>query len=161
MQRVYEKFILNFYALNLDRSIYRVYAPKFTWLKSTEMDLWEDVEEADTHMPELRTDIVIENKRTGVQFIIDAKYYREALVSSHRGEAKKFRREHISQIFTYMANSTFQGTKRGALMYPTVVDVIDEKQNIVSGWVFFKSLNLDSEWRDIHNQLLSFVQKAD
>lgn len=161
MQKVYEHFLLNFYAMHLDRSKYRVYAPKFTWLKSDEEDLWEDVDEADALMPELRTDIVIENKEKQIQLIIDAKYYQQALVRSHRSDAKKFRREHISQVFTYMANSPFDGTTRGALMYPTVTDVLDEKQNIVNGWIFFKSLNLDQEWQQIENDLLTFAQKAD
>lgn len=160
MQKVYEKFLLNFYAMHLDRVIYRVYAPKFTWLKSKEQDVWTDVEEADSLMPELRTDIVIENKKSNVQLIIDAKYYACALVQSHHSEAKKFRRDHISQVFTYMANSPFAGIKRGALLYPTVVDVLDGKQNILSGWVFFKSINLNCEWRDISQQLLSFAEKA-
>lgn len=161
MQKVYESFLLNFYALHLDKKKYRVHAPKFTWLKSSDVDVWDDVEEADSLMPELRTDIVIENKEKQIQFIIDAKYYKEALVKSHHGTAKKFRREHISQIMTYMINSTFVGTKRGALLYPTVCDIIDEKQNIATGMIFFKSINLDADWRDIEAQLLSFAQKAD
>lgn len=160
MQKVYETFLLNFYAMHLDRSKYRVYAPKFTWLKSAEKDIWGDVEEADSLMPELRTDIVIENKEKGIQLIIDAKYYQNALVKSHHSNAKKFRRDHISQVFTYMANSPYQGTKRGALLYPTVVDVLDGKQNILSGWVFFKSINLDRDWREISDELLAFAEKA-
>lgn len=160
MQKVYEMFLLNFYAMHLDRSKYRVYAPKFTWLKSSEQDLWGDVEEADALMPELRTDIVIENKEKGIQLIIDAKYYQSALVKSHHSDAKKFRRDHISQVFTYMVNSPFEGTKRGALLYPTVVDILDGKQNILSGWVFFKSINLDRDWQDISNELLVFAEKA-
>lgn len=38
-----------------------------------------------------------------------------------------------------MINSPFEGQKRGALMYPTVVDVFDGKQNIATGWFFSKS----------------------
>ncbi len=161
MQKVYELFLLNFYVLHLDRSQYKVYAPKFTWLKSDQEDLWDDIDENDSLMPELRTDIVIENKEKRIQLIIDAKYYKNALVASHHSEAKKFRRDHISQVFTYMANSPYKGTKRGALMYPTVSDVLDEKQNIPTGWVFFKSLNLNRNWQDIEADLLAFAKRAD
>ena len=59
-----------------------------------------------------------------------------------------------------MANSPYEGTKRGALMYPTVVDVIDGKQNTVNGWIFFKSLNLNQDWRQIESDLLSFAERA-
>lgn len=160
MQKVYELFLLNFYAMHLDRSKYRVYAPKFTWIKSSDADIWDDVEEADSLMPELRTDIVIENKEKGIQLIIDAKYYTSALVKSHHSDAKKFRRDHISQVMTYMINSPYEGQKRGALLYPTVVDILDGKQNIVTGWVFFKSINLDRDWREISEELLAFAEKA-
>lgn len=161
MQKVYELFLLNFYAMHLNKSKYKVYAPKFSWIKSSDIDIWDDVEEADDLMPELRTDIVIENKQDNVQLIIDAKYYASALVKSHHSEAKKFRRDHISQVMTYMINSPYNGQKRGALLYPTVTDVLDGKQNIPTGWVFFKSINLDQDWRKITNDLLSFAEKAD
>ena len=82
-------------------------------------------------------------------------------MKSHYGDAKRFRRDHISQVMTYMLNSPFAGTKRGALLYPTVCDVVDGKQNIIAGMIFFKSVNLDADWRDIEAQLLAFAQKAD
>ena len=82
-------------------------------------------------------------------------------MKSHRGNAKKFRRDHISQVMTYMINSPFEGIKRGALLYPTVCDVIDEKQNIITGMMCFKSINLDADWRDIETQLLDFAKRAD
>ena len=157
MQDVYQKFLLNFYAIHLDKTKYRVYAPKFNWLKSEEEDLWEDIDSADSLMPELRTDIVIENKNDNIQFVIDAKYYKEALVTSHHSTAEKFRRDHISQVFTYMANSPYKGTKRGALVYPTVTNIIDSKRNTIEGYVFFKSINLDADWKDIESSLLDFV----
>lgn len=161
MQKVYETFLLNFYAMHLDKNKYRVHAPKFTWIKSEVEDIWDEYEDADSYMPELRSDIVIENKQKGIQFIIDAKYYREALVKSHHSNAKKFRRDHISQVMTYMINSTYPGTKRGALLYPTVCNVLDGKQNIATGMVFFKSINLDTDWRNIESQLLAFARIAD
>jgi hypothetical protein len=46
-------------------------------------------------------------------------------------------------------------------MYPTVVDVFDGKQNIVSGWIFFKSINLDNDWEKISEDLLAFAKMAD
>lgn len=161
MQKVYEKFLLNFYAAHLDKTKYRVHAPKFVWLKSSVEDIFDDYEDAGDYMPELRSDIVIENKESGIQFIIDAKYYREAMVKSHHSDAEKFRRDHISQVMTYMINSTFPGTKRGALLYPTVCRVIDSKRNIATGMVFFKGINLDADWRDIESELLKFAKIAD
>ena len=74
---IYEKFILNFYKVNLDSKVYKVYSLKIKWKLTGEID-----EEALELFPEIRTYIVIENKIEKTQLIIDAKYYEEILVSS-------------------------------------------------------------------------------
>ncbi|MBI6013278.1 5-methylcytosine restriction system specificity protein McrC, partial [Clostridium perfringens] len=86
MAKLYEKFILNFYKVNLDSKVYKVYSPKIKWKLTGEID-----EEALELLPEMRTDIVIENKIEKTQLIIDAKYYEETLVSSGWGSRKKIR----------------------------------------------------------------------
>ena len=161
MQKVYELFILNFYAIHLDRKKYHVYAPKFQWETNEVADAWDEEDQADDLMPELRTDIVIENKEKNIQFIIDAKYYQNILVSSYQSEVSKFRRDHISQVYTYMDNSPFSGEKRGALMYPTVTYDVYETRKFKPGRIFFKSLNLNREWQEIENDLIEFASRAD
>ena len=37
--------------LQINKKKYRGHAPKFTWLKSSDEDVWDDVEEADSLMP--------------------------------------------------------------------------------------------------------------
>lgn len=59
MAKLYEKFVLNFYKTHLDEAVYNVHAPKFNW------NLDEDISEEDLSLlPEMRTDIVVENKVT-------------------------------------------------------------------------------------------------
>lgn len=60
-----------------------------------------------------------------------------------------------------MTNSPHQGTKRGALMYPTIRDILDKKRSIPTELIFFKSLNLDQDWPNIEKDLLAFAQRAD
>lgn len=68
---------MNFYKVNLDSKVYKVYPPKIKWKLTGEID-----EEALELFPEIRTYIVIENKIEKTQLIIDAKYYEEILVLS-------------------------------------------------------------------------------
>lgn len=161
MERVYEMFILNFYAINLDSSRYRVHAPKITWVME------EDAEErygglVDVVMnpSDRRTDIVIENRVTKKQMILDAKYYQETLVRGYRDSTiARFRRNHIDQVRGYVLDSKYPGKKLGALVYPTVKDDFPRPQiaPMQGSLVLFKTLNLNKDWRDIETDLLAFV----
>lgn len=161
MERVYEMFILNFYALHLDSSQYRVHAPKITW------NMEEDAEErygglVDVVMnpSDRRTDIVVENKVTNKQMIIDAKFYHETLVRGYRDSTiERYRRSHIDQVRGYVLDSKFPGKKLGALVYPTVKDDFPRPRIVPmqGSLVLFKTLNLNKDWRDIEQDLLAFT----
>ena len=161
MERVYEMFILNFYALHLNSAQYRVHAPKITW------NMEEDAEERYGGLVDLvmnpsdrRTDIVIENKVSKKQLILDAKYYQETLVRGYRDTAiARFRRNHIDQVRGYVLDSKYSGKKLGALVYPTVKDDFPRPQMapMQGSLVLFKTLNLNKDWREIEQDLLAFV----
>ena len=147
MAKLYEKFILNFYKRHLDSKVYRVYSPKINW------NLTEKCEETSLELlPEMRTDIVIENKIEKTQLIIDAKYYEEILVSNVWGNRKKIRTSHLYQILAYVNNSNFDGDIKGLLLYPNNIK-LDEKFCIGNREIFIKTINLWSEWSDINSSL--------
>lgn len=163
MQRVYELFLLNFYALHLDKNIYRVHAPKIYWrIDESTFEQWEELFDIDIKITDRRTDIVIENKKEKIQFIIDAKYYKDALVSSYQDEKNKtYRTGHINQIRGYVIDSTFDGAKYGALIYPTVYDHKLEKGKmfpIKDAPIIVKTINLNQDWTRIESDLLNFVK---
>ncbi|MDK0563807.1 hypothetical protein P5E48_07465 [Clostridium perfringens] len=147
MAKLYEKFILNFYKVNLDSKVYKVYSPKIKWKLTGEID-----EEALELLPEMRTDIVIENKIEKTQLIIDAKYYEETLVSSGWGSRKKIRTSHLYQILSYVNNSDFDGCIKGVLLYPNNRK-IDKKFCIGNREIFTKTINLWNEWSEIYFNL--------
>jgi 5-methylcytosine-specific restriction enzyme subunit McrC len=62
MEKVYEQFILNFYAINLDRKVYRVHAPKINWHTATDDSGWGEFFDVETEIGDRRTDIVVENR---------------------------------------------------------------------------------------------------
>lgn len=164
MQRVYEIFILNFYKKHLDKSIYKVHAPKIKWhLDSNTEDKWCGLFDIEDDPGDRRTDIVIENKIKNIQFIIDAKYYKETLVSKyHNDNELTYRTSHLNQVRGYLMDSDFQGEKIGALMYPTLNFDL-EKGKLIPFFktpIIIKTLNLNTEWENIKNDLLTFAQKV-
>lgn len=104
MNRIFEKFLMNFYKQecrenypDVGRSHIRFQLTPFgmTFAKSTD--------EAYLLLPVMETDVTLYNPRTKKKIILDAKYYKETLVSRY-GEGGKIRREHLSQILTYVMN---------------------------------------------------------
>ena len=75
-----------------------------------------------------------------------------------------YRVSHLSQVKGYIDDSDFNGKKRGALLYPTVVE--DTKYakgalvNIVGSMIIVKSLDLNASWDKIKNDLLTFARKV-
>ena len=165
MQKVYELFLLNFYAMHLDKEIYRVHAPKINWnIDTNAAEYWQDCFDIDTKISDRRTDIVIENKKEKIQFIIDAKYYKNALVSAYwDSTTETCRTSHINQVRGYIEDSTFEGIKHGALIYPTVYNDKLEKGSvkpIMGAHIIIKTVNLNQDWQKIEADLLNFVKKV-
>lgn len=152
MAKLFEKFILNFYKMHLDEKVYTVHSPKINWNLDGEVS-----EEEISLLPEMRTDIVIENKMTNTQLIIDTKYYVKTLVTSNWGDIEKVRTGHLYQILAYVDNSKFEGDIKGLLLYPTVEKEINAKFPIGGKNVGIRTLNLDDEWCNIVNRLIEIV----
>lgn len=165
MQRVYELFILNFYAIHLDSNVYKVHAPKIKWNLDNDDNEWGDFFEIETDIGDRRTDIVIENRQLKYQFIIDAKYYKDMLVNKYYGDdAKTYRTAHINQVRGYILDSDYEGEKFGALMYPTVYNDEYNKGKMVlihDAYIIMKTLDLNRHWNELESDLLSFVNKID
>lgn len=152
MANLYEKFVLNFYKLHLDRSIYKVHAPKLNW------DIEVEAKEEDLLLlPEMRTDIVVENKAKNTQMIIDTKYYSKTLVKGNRSDIEKLRTSHLYQIFAYLSNSRYEGKKEGVLLYPTIDKDLDAIFPITNKRIMIKTLNLNTKWSNIEKRLLSII----
>lgn len=152
MSKLYEKFVLNFFRKHLDETIYNVHAPKLKW------NLDDEISEEDLSLlPEMRTDIVIENKVKNTQLIIDTKYYVQTLVSSNWTDVEKVRTAHLFQILAYVNNSDFTGSVKGMLLYPTIQTEINANFPIGGKSIGIRTLNLDTEWEEISDRLLSIV----
>ena len=165
MHKVFELFILNFYKINLDRSIYRVHAPKINWhIEEDASDIWGDLFEVDENPGDRRTDIVLENKKLGLQLIFDAKYYKNTFVNAYMSsDDERTRTGHLNQVRGYLIDSDFQGDKMGALIYPMVNnDLAKGRMIAIEGSpVTVKTINLNTDWRNIEKDLLDFVNRLE
>ncbi len=163
MERVYEKFLLNFYKTHLDKKIYIVHTPDIKWKLETDTNNeLSKVFEEETNPGERRTDIVIENKEEKTQIIIDAKYYKQTLVKKyHSDDEFTYRTAHLNQIRGYLLDSDYQGKKIGALLYPTLNTDLNKGKviPIVDTPILIKTVDLSSDWKYLKSDLLSFIHK--
>ena len=166
MHKVFELFILNFYRIHLDKKTYRVHAPKISWkLEEGEVvDAWSAFFDIDDNPGDRRTDIVVENKEEKLQFIFDAKYYKETFVKAYMNDAdERARTSHLNQLRGYLLDSDFDGKRIGALIYPMVNnDLKTGRLHPIQGTpMLIKTINLNVEWREIEDDLLDFLDRLE
>lgn len=164
MNRIFEKFLMNFYKQEchedfpeVDRSHIRFQLTPFgmTFTKSTD--------EAYRLLPVMETDVTLFNPRTKKKIILDAKFYKDILVSRY-GKNGKLRREHLSQILTYIMNqesniSSYTKETKGILVYPTVdtdldVSYIYKDTNHI---IRVSTVNLNQNWELIEKRLKNII----
>lgn len=163
MPKVFELFILNFYRMHLDKSTYRVHAPKINWhIKNGAEKLLGDLFDVVTEMEDRRTDIVVENKEKNLQIIMDAKYYQNMLVSGYMtNEETNIRTSHINQIRGYLTDSDFDGKKIGALIYPKVNHAANQIRPFEDFYIVIKTLNLADDWQKIEEDMLKLIKNLE
>lgn len=151
MAVLFEKFVLNFYKCHLDKR-YHIYSPRILW----QLDAKADEEELNL-LPEMRTDIVVEDRLFNTQLIIDTKYYAQTLVSSQWSDKEKIRNAHLNQLFAYMSNSTYEGKINGFLLYPVVDRSINRDFPVKGKMLGIHTVNLNDDWRNIEASLLGLI----
>lgn len=148
MAVLYEKFILNFYKRHLSSVSFKVHSPKISWDMDREYN-----HIGVQYLPEMRTDIVIENYLDNAQLIIDTKFYPSALKKRNYSDTKKLISGNLYQIYTYVKNSEFAGTVSGMLLYPTTDDELDCEYLIGGRLIKVKTINLACDWVGICGRL--------
>ena len=96
----------------------------------------------------METDVTLFNPNRQEKLILDAKFYREALVSKFGGR-EKVRRDHLSQILSYVMNQEDRSKPHtmnacGALVYPTVDEDFDFEEAIRDIQVELEYLNTEA-----------------
>jgi 5-methylcytosine-specific restriction enzyme subunit McrC len=146
MSAVFEDFLRNFFAY--EQSAYVV---------SREVMTWDGVPLDDASagfLPVMETDITLRSLDRVI--ILDAKFYRQALLERHGG--RKVRSSHLYQLTSYLNHAERRHpshTVAGGLVYPAVGDPIRLRYQIQGRNVLIRSIDLSKDWREIHEDLLS------
>lgn len=145
MAYLFENFVRNFYKRELS-----------DYLVKRENIGWDTVGDT-TYLPVMQTDITLISDQKKI--IMDTKFYEGAFTSNFG--ADKFRSGHLYQLFAYLKNSEAKGglnlQAEGILLYPMVDDEVDANYMIQGHSVKIRTVNLNQEWKQIHERLISVI----
>ena len=150
MNQLFEAFIRNFYRIEL-KNRYSVKREIIKW----------DFECSETtsfdYIPQMQTDITLENDQEKI--IIDAKFYRETMTLNYQKE--KIKSANLYQLFSYLLNQQTQEEKTiqatGVLLYPTIEQDYNLSYRYHQHPIFIKTVNLNTNWRNIENRLKEII----
>lgn len=150
MDRLYENFIINFYAR--EQSRYRVNhgGRGIAWVDEG------TPEHHRTVIPRMEADVILEG--TNRRIIMDAKFYRDALGGRVGG---KLHSSNLYQLLAYLRNREATGTAgtrhEGMLLYPTVGTPVAADIRLEGFRIQARSIDLAKHWRDIHHDMLALI----
>ena len=147
MNRLYEKFILNYY--RKEHNYLKAYSPQIEW------QLDDDFSEM---LPRMQTDITLEYEDNVL--IIDAKYYSNTTQSYF--DTRTIHSHNLYQIFTYVKNKEVEVDNEvsGMLLYArTREEIQPDHDYLMSGnKISVKTLDLNQDFEIIKNQLDNIVE---
>ena len=157
MSSIFEAFLRNFY--------HQECSDEYPIVKSTTIDFqFTAINDDDKDLlPEMKTDVTLDNPKEGKRIILDAKYYTDMLVSRH-GVKKKLRRDHISQITSYVDNQEdptipYTLQTKGIMVYPKTNVHVENADFERSGHLYrFCTVDLCQDWRQIDQRLRQIIQ---
>ena len=156
MNRIFEAFLRIFYYQECSE-MYPIVKSSTIYFKLDAIDT-KDIE----LLPEMKTDVTLDNPRDGRRIILDAKYYKEMFVS-HYGVTKKLRREHISQITSYVVNQEdpevpYTLHTKGIMVYPKTNVHVENADFEMNGHSYrFCTVDLGQDWRQIDSRLRQII----
>lgn len=149
MRYLFEEFLRNFYSI--EQTKYKVRRENIYWQFGAENEM--DMQ----FLPLMQTDITLECSESKI--IMDAKFYKEAMKANWGKE--KINSSNLYQLFSYLINQRNQDIKTqnvaGILLYPTVQNEYDLDYKFENHKISIKTVNLDQNWKNINERLLSIV----
>lgn len=162
MSKLYEKFILNYYASKFKDEI-KSTASQIDWAIEDNND--NDIKNNREMLPKMQTDIMLtcmdktKIKNKNKILIIDAKYSEDSELLKNRFNKDKIDSNNLYQIFSYVKNKSLENTDyevSGMLLYAKTnknnID-INESYNMSGNKIIVRSLDLTCSFNDIAKQL--------
>lgn len=149
MRTLFEKFVKNFY--KREQNEYKVTSERIYWDATSADELSERA------LPSMLTDVSLTSDDRKI--VIDTKYYKAALQKYYDKES--IQSANLYQMFSYVMNLESRGGTdsecEGILLYPTVESEHDYEYRIKGHRIAIKTINLNQDWRNIHNDLLNVL----
>lgn len=160
MNYLFERFLMNFCKRHCREQFPQIHREYIHFQLTPFGMMFKRAEEA---LPVMETDVSLYNPQTGAKKILDAKYYKETLVSKY-GAREKVRREHLSQIISYVMNQEDSGNPHtfgasGTLVYPTVCEDFDfsYRYKNTNHMIHVATVNLNQDWEKIEARIMEIV----
>jgi 5-methylcytosine-specific restriction enzyme subunit McrC len=151
MQRIFEDFIGNFYRLELSSVEVRT-QHKLDWDAGENTDF--------NYLPVMRADALLRSKHSGRLLVIDAKYYRDALVSYYGNE--RVRSGHLYQLTAYLRSVQMRDAiSDGLLIYPKSGAAVRATFCLSGRTIRVRTLDLSQPWREVDRSLRDLAAEAE
>lgn len=158
IRKLFEKGIAGFYDVALSDNGWRVDAGKtIGWLIDTKSSGIDEI------LPSMRTDIVLDNQKSGHRIIIDTKF--NSLLTRGWYRDKTLRSGYIYQIYAYLRSQEGNGdplsnNASGLLLHPAIGDMVHESVTIQGHEIKFATVDLGAQATEIRDQLLNVIKPS-
>lgn len=147
MSKLYEKFILEYY--RREHRELRASAAKIPWVLDDGIG---------TLLPEMHSDVTLQNKKGNQVLILDAKFYTHTM--QEQFQVVSNRSNNLYQIFTYVKNREFAfgdepHVVSGMVLYARTNEVVqpDQTYQMSGNEICVRTLDLNTDFEKIREQL--------
>lgn len=166
MNVLFERFLMNFCKQHCREEFPEIGRSNIDFhLSPYGMVFAQDSAQALRLLPTMQTDVTLFNPSTERKTILDAKYYSQMLTSRFSQQGK-IRRDHLSQILSYVvsqekASEPYTMRTDGVLVYPTVTEDYDVayRYHNTEHTIRVCTVNLNQDWRQIESRLKDIVER--
>lgn len=153
ISRLYERFVLEYY-----KKHYKNLKPSASYI-CWDYDEKKTMSKMIKYLPKMKSDIILNNKKTNMTLIIDTKYYNKITQSYYEKEI--FNSGHLYQLYAYVKNKDYNNSGKivGMLLYAKAEGCVDIDCRGVFGGneIVINALDLNVDFNIIKEQLNSIV----
>jgi len=155
VRHLFERAVGGFYACTLDSRTWQVRTG--TWLQWPVMRQTARMEEL---FPAMKTDIILENKASGVSIVVDTKF--TEIVQSGWHRTISFKSGYIYQMYAYLRSQEKPEENQmmhtvGVLLHPSVGTDFDESVELQGHIIRFMTVDLTAPAKGIRDRLLELT----
>jgi 5-methylcytosine-specific restriction enzyme subunit McrC len=146
LHRVFERFVASLLRLRLDG-----------WEVSVQKQLSWHAIQVSSHLPVMKVDVLLRNKRTGRLVVVDTKFTPNSLIVGQYGK-EIFDRNHLYQMYAYLRSqehcSNFHREAEGVLLYPMVAASLSERVILQGHSIRLETVDLTQPWPAIEARIV-------